>query len=38
MFAAGVSGFSVLDNRLHVLSRLDPDVVSRWSNEEVVRR
>ena len=33
-----VGGFSVLDNHLHVLLRLDPDVAEAWSDEEVVRR
>ena len=38
IFAVGVGGFSVMDNHLHVLLRLDPDVASVWSDEEVVRR
>ena len=38
IFAVGVGGFSVMDNHLHVLVRLDPDVASGWSDEEVVRR
>ncbi len=38
IFAIAVGGFSVMDNHLHVLLRLDPDVASGWSNEEVVRR
>ena len=38
IFAVGVGGFSVMDNHLHVLLRLDPDVASGWSDEEVVRR
>jgi hypothetical protein len=38
LFAIGVGGFSVLDNHLHLLLRLDPDVAKGWSNEEVVRR
>ena len=33
-----VGGFSVLDNHLHLLVRLDPDVANGWSDEEVVRR
>jgi len=37
-FAVSVCGFSVMDNHLHVLVRLDPDAVDRWSDEEVVRR
>ena len=38
IFAIAVGGFAVLDNHLHVLVRLDPDVAGRWSDEEVVRR
>ena len=38
IFAVAVGGFSVLDNHLHVLVRLDPDVAKTWSDEEVVRR
>ena len=38
IFAMGVGGFSVMDNHLHVLLRLDPDVAAGWSDEEVVRR
>ena len=38
IFAISVGGFSVLDNHLHVLVRLDPDVAANWSDEEVVRR
>jgi hypothetical protein len=38
IFAIAVGGFSVLDNHLHLLVRLDPDVASGWSDEEVVRR
>ncbi len=38
IFAVGVAGFSVMDNHLHVLLRLDPDVANGWSDEEVVRR
>ena len=38
VFAVAVGGFSVLDNHLHVLLRLDPDVAEAWSDEEVVRR
>ena len=33
-----VGGFSVMDNHLHVLLRLDPDLAQAWSDEEVVRR
>jgi hypothetical protein len=38
IFALGVGGFSVMDNHLHLLLRLDPDVAARWSDEDVVRR
>jgi REP element-mobilizing transposase RayT len=38
IFAVGIGGFSVMDNHLHVLLRLDPDAARAWSNEEVVRR
>ena len=38
IFAISVGGFSVMDNHLHVLVRLDPEVASVWSDEEVVRR
>jgi hypothetical protein len=38
IFAVAVGGFSALDNHLHVLLRLDPDVAEAWSDEEVVRR
>ncbi|MGH3429989.1 MAG: transposase [Mycobacteriales bacterium] len=38
IFAVSVAGFSVMDNHLHVLVRLDPDVAAGWSDEDVVRR
>ena len=38
IFAVAVGGFAVLDNHLHVLVRLDPDVGKGWSDEQVVRR
>jgi hypothetical protein len=38
IFAVSVGGFSVMDNHLHVLVRLDPDVAREWSDEAVVRR
>jgi REP element-mobilizing transposase RayT len=38
IFAVAVGGFSVLDNHLHLLIRIDPDVAAGWSDEEVVRR
>ena len=37
-FAVSVCGFSVMDNHLHLLVRLDPGVADGWSDEEVVRR
>jgi REP element-mobilizing transposase RayT len=37
-FAVSVCGFAILDNHLHVLCRLDPDVADGWSDEDVVRR
>jgi hypothetical protein len=33
-----VGGFSVLDNHLHLLVRLDPEVAKSWSDDEVVQR
>jgi hypothetical protein len=38
IFAISVGGVSVLDNHLHVLVRLDPEVADGWSDEDVVRR
>ena len=38
IFAVAIGGFSVMDNHLHLLLRLDPDVARGWSDEEVVRR
>jgi hypothetical protein len=38
IFAVGVGGFSVMDNYLHPLVRLDPGVAQGWSDEDVVRR
>jgi REP element-mobilizing transposase RayT len=32
IFAVAVGGFSVMDNHLHVLVRLDPDVAAAWSD------
>ncbi|QDS89695.1 hypothetical protein EC9_38950 [Rosistilla ulvae] len=37
-FAISVGGFSVMDNHLHVLCRLDPEDADRWSPQEVMRR
>ena len=38
IFAIAVGGFSVMDNHLHVLLRLDQEVADGWSDDEVVRR
>jgi hypothetical protein len=38
VFAISVAGFSVLDNHLHLLIRLDPQNAQDWSDEEVARR
>jgi REP element-mobilizing transposase RayT len=38
IFSIAVGGFSVMDNHLHVLVRLDSEVAAAWSDEEVVRR
>jgi REP element-mobilizing transposase RayT len=38
VFAVTVGGFSILDNHLHVLLRLDPDAALPWTDEDVVRR
>ncbi len=38
IFAIAVGGFSIMDNHLHVLVRLDPDIATGWSDDEVVRR
>ncbi len=38
IFAVAVAGFAILDNHLHLLVRLDPDVAGSWSDEDVVRR
>jgi REP element-mobilizing transposase RayT len=32
IFAVAVGGFSVMDNHLHALVRMDPDVAAAWSN------
>jgi len=37
-FAIAVGGYAVMDNHLHLLLRVDPDVAPQWSEEEVVRR
>jgi hypothetical protein len=38
IFALAVGGFTVMNNDLHLLLRLDPKVAEAWSDEEVVRR
>ncbi len=38
IFSVTVAAFAVLDDRLHVLVRLDQDVAKKWSIDEVVRR
>ena len=38
IFALGVGGFSVMDNHLHLLLRLEPEVAAGWSDDDVVRR
>ena len=38
IFAVSVGGFSVMNNHLHLLLRLDPEVARALSDEEVVRR
>ncbi len=38
IFAIAVGGFSIMDNHLHVVVRLDPDIATGWSDDEVVRR
>ncbi len=38
IFSVAVAGFAILDNHLHLLVRLDPDVALGWSDKDVVRR
>jgi hypothetical protein len=38
IFAIAIGGFSVMDNHLHVLIRIDPNVAEAWSDEDVARR
>jgi hypothetical protein len=38
VFAISAGGFSILDNHLHMLVRLDPEVAKGWSNAEVAGR
>lgn len=37
-FAISTGGFTVMDNHLHLLLRLDPDDAKSWSPKEVIRR
>ena len=38
LFAIDVCGFSILDNHLHVLLRLDPARVTAWSDRDIARK
>src|SRR5271154_4323420 len=38
IFAISVGGFSILDNHLHLLVRLDPEAAAGWADEDGVRR
>jgi len=38
IFSVSVGGFTVMNNHLHVLVRLDPEAATAWSDEQVVRR
>ena len=38
IFAVSVGGFSLMDNHLHLLLRIDPEVANGWSDSEVVER
>jgi REP element-mobilizing transposase RayT len=38
IFAVSVGAVSVMDNHIHLLVRLDPEMARGWSDEEVVRR
>ena len=38
IFSVSLAGFTVMDNHLHLLVRLDPEAAAAWSDEEVVRR
>jgi len=38
IFSVAVAGFAILDNHLHLLVRLDPEVARGRSDEDVVRR
>lgn len=38
IFAVSVAGFSILDNHLHLLLRIEPEIAKAWSPLEVARR
>lgn len=38
IFAISVGGYAVLNNHLHLLLRLDGQLIAGWTDEEVVRR
>ena len=38
VFALDVAGYAILDNHLHLLINLRPELVATWSNEETLRR
>ena len=38
IFSISVGGFSILDNHLHLLLRLDPEQAAQWSDEDVASR
>jgi hypothetical protein len=38
IFAVSVAGYSLMDNHLHLLLRVDPDVADAWTPIEVVQR
>jgi len=37
IFGVAIWGYAVMSNHLHVVVQILPEVVSRWSNAEVVR-
>ena len=38
IFAVSVGGFSLMDNHLHLLLRIDPDTAKGWSDTELAER
>jgi REP element-mobilizing transposase RayT len=38
IFAVSVAGFSIMENHLHLLLRVDPDVAEAWTPMEVAQR